>query len=896
MPSPSREPALSDPFAQPAGTLADRYRIERELGAGGMATVYLAQDLKHDRQVAIKVLRPELAAVIGAERFLSEIKTTAHLQHPHILPLFDSGAAGPLLYYVMPFIEGESLRERLNREKQLPIADAVRIAGEVASALDYAHRHGIIHRDIKPENVMLHDGQAMVADFGIALAASSAGSRMTETGMSLGTPHYMSPEQAMGERELDARTDVYALGVMTYEMLVGEPPFTGPTAQAIVAKVVTEKPVPPTRLRASIPEDLEDAVLTAIEKLPADRFSSAADYLAAIRTGATGTTRIRRGPAGRLPRTRREIGFTALALGVMLLIGWVLGRGRDAAPLSGEPPTRLALLAPALGGSGGGALYRQFTLARDGASVIFYTSEPGSAGGGLARQQLDSEAAEIMPGTAQIFGPALSPDGRWLAARSLAGDLLLTSLDGTTASFRPVDRGIALFAWHPDGSILYLIPPYRRLMRRDPRQDSSTVYLAEIERPLFLHQVLPDGDRALVTLVPAGTSNGPLGVLDLRSGEVSTLITGTVAGARYTAGWLVYTLPDGSLLGRAFDPGTLALGEVVLTVAQGVSVSAIGESQLDVAANGTLAYIPEQPRSLVRVERDGTERRLVDVGHLFHMPRFSPNGRLLTVDFVTTEGRDVWLLDPEQRTMTRATFEGDGHDATWGPDGRTLTFASSRSGHYSVLRIAPGRQMTPDTLIVTDTINFTGEWLPDGSAMVTVGINTLPESNSDIVLVRNAGRGPIEPLVATRYTENYPAVSPDGRWLAYVSDQSGVREVYLQPIAGGAWQVQVSQGGGDEPMWTPDGRELFYRSSATGRTVMMLAGIATEADGIPVVGSRATLFNADDYLPTTPHANYAVTPDGRAIVAVRRNPSSRIVVIQNLPALMARLRGGAAAP
>src|ERR1700741_906495 len=234
---------MTSTLEQIAVVLADRYRIERELGAGGMATVYLAHDLKHDRKVAIKVLRQELAAVIGADRFLSEIRTTANLQHPHILPLFDSGAADSFLFYVMPFIEGESLRDRLSREKQLPIADAVRLATEVASALDYAHRHGVIHRDIKPENILLHDGAALVADFGIALAVSSAGgSRMTETGMSLGTPHYMSPEQAMGEREITARSDVYGLGAMTYEMLVGDPPFTGSTAQAIVAKVMTAEP------------------------------------------------------------------------------------------------------------------------------------------------------------------------------------------------------------------------------------------------------------------------------------------------------------------------------------------------------------------------------------------------------------------------------------------------------------------------------------------------------------------------------------------------------------------------------------------------------------------------------------------------------------------------------
>jgi len=271
--------------------LVDRYRLDREAGAGGMATVYLAEDVRHDRRVALKVLRPELSAVIGAERFLAEIKLTANLQHPHILPLFDSGEADGYLFYVMPFVEGETLRDRLNREKQLPVADAVRITTEIASALDYAHRHGVVHRDIKPENILLHDGQALVADFGIALAASKAsGSRMTETGMSLGTPHYMSPEQAMGEREITARSDVYALGAVLYEMLTGDPPFTGSTAQAIVARVVTESPRPLLPQRHTIPRQVEAAVLTALEKLPADRFASAAEFAAALRDPSYATT------------------------------------------------------------------------------------------------------------------------------------------------------------------------------------------------------------------------------------------------------------------------------------------------------------------------------------------------------------------------------------------------------------------------------------------------------------------------------------------------------------------------------------------------------------------------------------------------------------------------------
>jgi tRNA A-37 threonylcarbamoyl transferase component Bud32/tetratricopeptide (TPR) repeat protein len=262
--------------------LAERYSIELELGAGGMATVYLARDLKHDRRVALKVLHPQLAAHIGAQRFLKEIKTTAQLHHPHILPLFDSGEAAGLLFYVMPYVDGESLRQRITREKRLPVADAVRITSEVVSALDYAHRHGVIHRDIKPENILLHDGRALVADFGIALAPTTGDGRLTEAGMSVGTPAYMSPEQALGERHLDARSDIYAVGVMLYEMLTGAPPFAGSSAQSIVAKVITEKPMPPSRLRKEIPANIEDAVLTALQKNPADRFPTAAALQAAI--------------------------------------------------------------------------------------------------------------------------------------------------------------------------------------------------------------------------------------------------------------------------------------------------------------------------------------------------------------------------------------------------------------------------------------------------------------------------------------------------------------------------------------------------------------------------------------------------------------------------------------
>src|SRR5512134_3119616 len=311
---------MTDATARLTAALSDRYRIERELGAGGMATVYLAHDVRHDRRVALKVLRPELSAILGSQRFLAEIKTTANLQHPHILSLFDSGEAEGLVFYVMPYVEGETLRDRLKREHQLPVDDAVRIAREVADALDYAHQHGVVHRDIKPENILLHGGHALVADFGIALAASRSegGTRMTETGMSLGTPHYMSPEQAMGEREITPKADIYALGCVLYEMLTAEPPFVGPTAQAIIARVMTEEPRSLTLQRRTIPPHVEAAVRTALEKLPADRFASAAAFASAL--GDRDYTATGRTAGAAAPAAARRPGRATMIAGAVAVV------------------------------------------------------------------------------------------------------------------------------------------------------------------------------------------------------------------------------------------------------------------------------------------------------------------------------------------------------------------------------------------------------------------------------------------------------------------------------------------------------------------------------------------------------------------------------------------------
>ncbi len=326
--------------------LADRYQVERELGQGGMATVYLAHDLKHDRQVALKVLKPELAAALGAQRFLKEIQVTANLQHPHILPLYDSGSAGDALFYVMPLVQGESLGDRLARERLLPVEETIRIVRQVAGALDFAHRHGIVHRDIKPENILLHDGEALLTDFGIAIALTEMGAaRLTETGFSIGTLQYMSPEQATGERALDARSDIYALGAVAYEMLAGEPPITGATARAMIAKLVTEPPTPLRALRDGVPPPVEEAVMRALAKLPTDRYSSAREFADALAMpegpppGAPATA------APRRPRAR-TIALAMVGVLAVFAVAWTaLSRRADTAPGEMDTAARIRSIA-----------------------------------------------------------------------------------------------------------------------------------------------------------------------------------------------------------------------------------------------------------------------------------------------------------------------------------------------------------------------------------------------------------------------------------------------------------------------------------------------------------------------------------------------------------------------
>ncbi|MDQ3081210.1 MAG: serine/threonine protein kinase, partial [Gemmatimonadota bacterium] len=532
---------MTDVSARITATVAERYRIERELGAGGMATVYLAEDIRHRRKVAIKVLHPELSAVLGPDRFLKEIELTANLQHPHILPLFDSGNADGLLYYVMPYVEGETLRGLLSRERQLAVPQAVRIASEVADALDYAHKRKVIHRDVKPENILLHDGRALVADFGIALAVQQAGGeRMTQTGMSLGTPQYMAPEQAMGDRSVDHRADIYALGAVTYEMLAGEPPFTGPTPQAIVAKVITEKPRPLREVRDTVPRHVAAAVHAALQKLAADRPASAAEFAAGLAT-ATAASVTTDDPVVR-GFDRRIAAAAALAmLAVAGAAGFVIGGRSNIDDSSRTIPSRLSILAPAVGGVGPAGLHRQIALTPDGSAVVYVIVSPAGENG-LAYQRLDALEPTILPGTNGMLNPIVSPDGRSVAGGG--GALFGNRIAGRKIAFaggQAVDMPAGLrfdYAfWAPDGK-LWFSPVSNGELSVLGLDGKIQRKLGEKTRSLRIQQLLGDGRTALMARIPTGTGSGPVVLVDVETGVESPLVDIPVIEVRYTSGYL----------------------------------------------------------------------------------------------------------------------------------------------------------------------------------------------------------------------------------------------------------------------------------------------------------------------------------------------------------------------
>ena len=843
--------------------LAGRYRILRHLGEGGMASVYLCEDLKHDRKVALKLLKPELAAVLGAERFVQEIKTTAALQHPHILSLFDSGAADGFLFYVMPFIDGETLRAKLDRETQLGIDEAVRIAREVLDALHYAHEHGIVHRDVKPENILLHGGHAMVADFGIALAVSAAaGGRMTETGLSLGTPHYMSPEQATAEKDISARSDVYSLGSVLYEMLTGQPPHLGGSAQQIIMKIITTPADLVTTHRKSVPPNIAAAVATSLEKLPADRFESAKAFGEALGNPGYTNAMVAQATAGSGTPGRRRISVMAFAavstLAVAAIAVALWGRLRPVAP---KAVTSKYALSFQRGQERRDRRWFSFALAPDGAWLVYTGPGPRPDSSGSAWQEGADQLwikprgqieATPLAGTVDGFAPTPSPDGQWIAFVLTSGQLRKISVAGGAAitladSVRMVDQ--TAVTWGDDDVITW-VDGSRRIRRVAGVGGASSVAWTPPGRGLpVMPTALPNGRGVLFGLCSAGceTARQDLWVLDLRSRQAKLLVTGA-AKAWYEAGRLVFIRPDGTVFGQDFDLGSLALKGAAIPLLDGVRITS-RVPQLAFSGNGSLLYLRGASvgaeQEAVWVGRDGRATP-VDSSWRFLNARggssgwaLSPDGKRLAIGLWANGGDEIWVKELDRGPVSRITFESSGNiRPRWMPDGHTVSYLSRRGGADRALysRNADGTGADALKLKVSGSI-VEAVWSRDGKWLV-LGTGGDDGRKRDLYAMQLGVDSVPRPLLATPAQERAVALSPDGRWLAYTSDESGRDEVYVRPfpnVNDGKWQVSLT--GGGQALWAHSGREIFYQSA----NVMMVA----EVSGSPgfQVANRHELFS-----------------------------------------------------
>ncbi|HWG53651.1 MAG TPA: protein kinase [Gemmatimonadaceae bacterium] len=784
------EPAHDQLLARLQPSLDGRYRIERELGAGGMATVYLAEDLKHHRKVAIKVLHAELSAILGPERFLKEIELTANLQHPHILPLFDSGSADGLLYYVMPYVEGETLRARLEREAQLPITDALRIAGEAADALQYAHDRGVVHRDIKPENILLQNGHALVADFGIALAVEQAGGqRMTQTGLSLGTPHYMAPEQAMGDKHIGPRADIYALGAVTYEMLAGEPPFTGPNSQAIVAKVITEAAPSLAAHRRTVPASVDAAVARALEKLPADRWQTTSKFAEALMApdmGASvagaGGSRVASAPQRATSAKRRAIAAAvACAAVIVLAAAWWLGRR------SASPEAQWSEFTQLTDASG---VETSPSLSPDGESFAYASDASGRSA--IYVQRLGGRNPVLVAGdsTADYMWPAYSPDGKEIAYARRGDGVFVVGATGESP------RRLTAFgsnpAWSPDGrSIVF------------GSEEVTSPYSVESTGVLWIVDSNGGTPRKLdphlagTFYQPAWSPSGKRIAFWLTAGgqrDIATMPAAGGTGVKVTndaaVDWSPTWSPDGRYLYFASDRGgTMGIWRIRVDESSG---SATGAPELVAAgADGAmdLPRLSHDGSTLVfrselhsvnpaAITFDADAGRITSTSLLEHrtgnlVPTdVSPDGKWLALYNRLERQQDIFVMRTDGSGLARLTDDvARDWEPRFTPDGTGVTFYSNRSGAYDAWMIQ--RDGSGRTRLTDFPGGITYVMLaPDGKHLVTIDqsgqkkawIAAAPWPATE----RTATA--VQPLDRPGLTAEPNYWTRDGRWLSGVAE------------------------------------------------------------------------------------------------------------------------------
>ena len=853
--------AAQDRFERVSDALSERYEIQREIGRGGMATVYLARDRKHQRDVAVKVLHPALLNSLGADRFLAEISTTANLQHPHILPLFDSGRADGYLYYVMPYVKGETLRTRLNREKQLPVEEAVRIAREVADALQVAHEQGVIHRDIKPGNILLSRGRALVLDFGISIAMSAAGGgRITETGLSLGTPRYMSPEQASGDRTPDARSDVFSLGCVLYEMLVGETPHSGGTIQAIIAKLLKQEPVPPRTIRDTVPKGIEAAVLRALAKVPADRFESAGAFRDALARGGAEAARGARRPGSAI--------WLVPAVGAAALAGWLLW---DRAPAG---PDML------------GATHEQLTtdpgvewfpsVSPDGEWVVY----AGRASGDwdiYLKAARGQNPINLTEHPAVDDQPAFSPDGQRIAFRSSRDGGGIFVMGRTGEAVRRVTRRGYKPTWSPDGTRLAYVTENVE-MNPQNAYGPSELWVVDVESGEE-HRI-DVVDAVLPSWSPNGHRIAYTRRLDYPARGVWTVPAdggpSTAATNHLATDWNPTWSPDGGYLYFVSDrSGSMNLWRIRIDERSGettgepepIVTPAVSLGHISFAANGSLlAYSSAVVSSNIQElgfdpearEVVGEPNWLTSGSRRWSSPDPSPDGRWVAFYSLVVPEGDVYVMRADGSDLRQIT--GDSaidRVPRWSPDGEWLAFFSDRDGPADVWKVhVDGSDLTR----LTDSAGGVPVWSPDGSRMVTTP--AAGGLSSGIVF------DPADPLSEDpqRLPDPDPALEPfiPNSWTAdgnYLAGDIGFTDtgivVYSVPSA----RYERLTDFGQWPVWLPDGRHLLFVSG--GKRFFVVDRVTKEVEDI---------YSATWDVLGPPR----LTPDGRRMYYSRRTSEADI--------------------
>ncbi len=860
-----------------SGTRLGPYEIGAPLGAGGMGEVYRALDTRLERTVAIKILPPQLSDdPVRKQRFEREAKTISSLNHPHICVLYDVGSQDSTDFLVMEYLEGETLAKRLAKGP-LPLAQVLQFGVQIADALDKAHHQGILHRDLKPGNIMLTATGAKLLDFGLAKAAVplAAGATLTDAvtpttpvtqqGTIVGTFQYMSPEQVEG-KEVDTRSDIFSFGAVLYEMVTGLRAFPGKSQLSVASAVLQKEPESISKLRPVTPPALDRAIRVCLAKDPDDRWQMTRDLLHELKWIAEGgpqtTSLPSRAIRGGLGRRTLVLTAGSLMLGVLIagLATWNLK------PSPSRPVSRAVITLPPgqqLAGLENGPAV---TISPDGTHLA-YVAIQGGAQQQLYLRAMDSLEAKPIPGTEGASNPFFSPDGQWLGffAGGKLRKVLVNGGAALTLGYIANPRGAS---WSSQGMIALAPTPFSVLQQVSEAGGTPQplTHFEKGERSQRWPEFLPGGKAVLFAGGPSisNWNNARVAVQSVGTGERQNLIEGATQPRYAPSGYLVYA-QGGGLTAVPFDPQRLAVtGSAVSVVGSVLQYPTTGVAQYSFSTTGSLVYVPGgvQPvqRRLVWVNRNGTEQSVAAPAHAYRAPRLSPEGSRVAVGIEEQETQ-LWLYDLAREVLTRVAFGGNVNlNAVWTPDGKRIAFASDKEGTTSIYWQPADGSGGLERLTTSEYARVPMSWSANGQLLAFVEIN--PTTGYDIWVLQLTDRK-AQPFLQTPSNESAPRFSRDGHWLAYVSDESGRYEVYIQPYPGPGGKWQISTEGGTEPAWNPNGRELFYR----GGDKMMAVEIATQPSFS--AGKPKMLFERP-YVPTPgTFPFYDVSPDGQRFLMLK---------------------------